>query len=130
LRTDEGVELRRAGVLALLASHAERRETPPTILVAFPYGASLHLDFPQWQHRKDEKATMGRPNFSDDLKRHAVGQIAERRYRVAEVSQWLGVRPHAVCLEAAVAQADQERDAIARRVRTTADCESGRRLEN
>ena len=33
---------------------------------------------------------MGKPNFSDEFKRDAVAQIAERGYPVAEVSQRLG----------------------------------------
>lgn len=37
---------------------------------------------------------MGKPNFSDELKRDAVAQITERGYPVAEVSQRLGVSQH------------------------------------
>ena len=39
---------------------------------------------------------MGKPNFSDEFKRDAAAQITERCYRVAEVSQRLGVSPHAL----------------------------------
>jgi len=39
---------------------------------------------------------MGKPNFSDQFKRDAVAQITERGYRVAEVSQRLGVSPHSL----------------------------------
>ena len=39
---------------------------------------------------------MGKPNFSDEFKRDAVAQITERGYRVAEVSQRLGVSPHSL----------------------------------
>ncbi len=37
---------------------------------------------------------MGKANFSDEFKRDAVAQITERGYRVAEVSERLGVRQH------------------------------------
>ena len=37
---------------------------------------------------------MGKANFSDEFKRDAVAQITERGYRVAEVSQRLGVSQH------------------------------------
>ena len=36
---------------------------------------------------------MGKANFSDEFKRDAVAQITERGYRVAEVSERLGVSP-------------------------------------
>ncbi|WP_080504548.1 IS3 family transposase [Granulibacter bethesdensis] len=39
---------------------------------------------------------MGKPNFSDAFKRDAVAQITERGYRVAEVSQRLGVSAHSL----------------------------------
>jgi transposase len=39
---------------------------------------------------------MGKANFSDDFKRHAVAQITERGYPVAEVSQRLGVSQHSL----------------------------------
>ena len=39
---------------------------------------------------------MGKPNFSDELKRDAVAQITERGYPVAEVSQRLGVSQHSL----------------------------------
>lgn len=39
---------------------------------------------------------MGKANFSDDFKRDAVAQISERGYRVAEVSQRLGVSQHSL----------------------------------
>ena len=39
---------------------------------------------------------MGKPNFSDEFKRDAVAQITERGYRVAEISQRLGVSPHSL----------------------------------
>jgi len=39
---------------------------------------------------------MGRGNFSEEFKRDAVAQITERGYRVAEVSQRLGVSPHSL----------------------------------
>lgn len=39
---------------------------------------------------------MGKPNFSDEFRRAAVAQITERGYRVAEVSQQLGVSPHSL----------------------------------
>ena len=39
---------------------------------------------------------MGKPDFSDGFKRDAVAQITERGYRVAEVSQRLGVSPHSL----------------------------------
>ena len=39
---------------------------------------------------------MGKPNFSDEFKRDAAAQIAERGYPVAEVSQRLGVSPHSL----------------------------------
>ena len=39
---------------------------------------------------------MGKANFSDDFKRDAVAQITERGYRVAEVSQRLGVSQHSL----------------------------------
>jgi len=39
---------------------------------------------------------MGKANFSDELKRDAVAQITERGYRVAEVSERLGVSPHSL----------------------------------
>jgi transposase len=39
---------------------------------------------------------MGKVNFSDDFKRDAVAQIAERGYPVAEVSQRLGVSRHSL----------------------------------
>ncbi|MBA4048929.1 MAG: hypothetical protein C0476_10355 [Sphingomonas sp.] len=35
----------------------------------------------------------GKTNFSDECKRHAVAQIAERDYPVADVSRRLGVNP-------------------------------------
>ena len=37
---------------------------------------------------------MGKPNFSDEFKQDAMAQITERGYRVAEVSQRLGVSQH------------------------------------
>jgi len=39
---------------------------------------------------------MGKPNFSDGLKRDAVVPITERGYPVADVSQRLGVSPHSL----------------------------------
>lgn len=39
---------------------------------------------------------MGQPNFSDEFKRDAVAQITERGYRVADVSQRLGVSAHSL----------------------------------
>ena len=39
---------------------------------------------------------MGKRNFSDEFKRDAVGQITERGYPVAEVSQRLGVSAHSL----------------------------------
>ena len=39
---------------------------------------------------------MGKPNFSDELKRDAVAQITERGHPVAEVFQRLGVRQHSL----------------------------------
>lgn len=39
---------------------------------------------------------MGRSRFSDDFKRDAVAQITQRGYRVAEVSERLGVSPHSL----------------------------------
>lgn len=39
---------------------------------------------------------MGKPNFSDEFKRDAVAQITERGYRVADVSQRLGVSQHSL----------------------------------
>jgi len=39
---------------------------------------------------------MGKPNFSDEFKRDAVTQITERGYRVAEVSERLGVSQHSL----------------------------------
>jgi len=39
---------------------------------------------------------MGKPNFSDEFKRDAVAQITERGYRVAEVSERLGVSQHSL----------------------------------
>ncbi|USA60594.1 IS3 family transposase (plasmid) [Qipengyuania citrea] len=39
---------------------------------------------------------MGKANFSDEFKRDAVAQITERGYRVAEVSQRLGVSQHSL----------------------------------
>ena len=39
---------------------------------------------------------MGKPSFSDEFKRDAVAQITERGYRVAEVSQRLGVSQHSL----------------------------------
>jgi len=39
---------------------------------------------------------MGTGNFSDECKRDAVAQITERGYRVAEVSQRLGVSQHSL----------------------------------
>ncbi len=39
---------------------------------------------------------MGRNRFSDDFKRDAVAQITQRGYRVAEVSERLGVSPHSL----------------------------------
>lgn len=39
---------------------------------------------------------MGKPNFSDEFKRDAVGQITGRGYPVAEVSQRLGVSAHSL----------------------------------
>ena len=40
---------------------------------------------------------MGKPNFSDEIKRDAAPQITERGYPVADVSQRLGVRPPMWC---------------------------------
>ena len=37
---------------------------------------------------------MGQANFSDEFKRDAVALITERGYRVAEVSERLGVSQH------------------------------------
>jgi len=37
---------------------------------------------------------MGKPKSSDEFKRDAVAQITDRGYRVAELSQRLGVSPH------------------------------------
>lgn len=39
---------------------------------------------------------MGNVNFSDEFKRDAVAQITERGYRVAEVSERLGVSQHSL----------------------------------
>jgi transposase len=39
---------------------------------------------------------VGKPNFSDEFKRDAVAQIAERGYPVAEVSRRLGVSTHSL----------------------------------
>ena len=39
---------------------------------------------------------MGKANFSDEAKRDAVAQVTERGYRVAEVSERLGVSPHSL----------------------------------
>ena len=39
---------------------------------------------------------MGKANFSDEFKRDAVAQITERGYRVAEVSERLGVSQHSL----------------------------------
>lgn len=39
---------------------------------------------------------MGKANFSDEFKRDAVTQITERGYRVAEVSERLGVSQHSL----------------------------------
>jgi transposase len=39
---------------------------------------------------------MGKGNFSEDFKLDAVRQITERGYRVAEVSQRLGVSQHSL----------------------------------
>ena len=39
---------------------------------------------------------MGRGNFSEDFKRDAVTQIAERGYPVAEVAQRLGESQHSL----------------------------------
>lgn len=39
---------------------------------------------------------MSKGNYSDDFKRDAVAQITERGYRVAEVSQRLGVSAHSL----------------------------------
>ena len=39
---------------------------------------------------------MGTGNFSDEFKRDAVAQLTERGYRVAEVSQRLGVSQHSL----------------------------------
>jgi transposase len=39
---------------------------------------------------------MGRIKFSDDFKRDAVAQITQRGYRVAEVSDRLGVSQHSL----------------------------------
>ena len=39
---------------------------------------------------------MGKANFIDEFKRDAVAQITERGYRVAEVSERLGVSQHSL----------------------------------
>lgn len=39
---------------------------------------------------------MGKVNFSDEFKRDAVAQIAERGCRVAEVSERLGISRHSL----------------------------------
>ena len=39
---------------------------------------------------------MSKANFSDEFKRDAVSQIAERGYPVSEVSQRLGVSTHSL----------------------------------
>jgi transposase-like protein len=39
---------------------------------------------------------MGKPNFSDELKRDAVHQIIVRGYAVREVSERLGVSAHSL----------------------------------
>ena len=39
---------------------------------------------------------MGKANFSEEFKRDAVAQITERGYRVAEVSERLGVSHHSL----------------------------------
>jgi len=39
---------------------------------------------------------MGKPNFSDEFKRDAATQITERGYRVAGVSERLGVSQHSL----------------------------------
>lgn len=39
---------------------------------------------------------MGKANFTEEFKRDAVREITERRYRVAEVSQRLGVSQHSL----------------------------------
>jgi len=39
---------------------------------------------------------MGNANFSDEFKRDAVAQITERGYRVAEVSERLGISQHSL----------------------------------
>jgi transposase len=39
---------------------------------------------------------MGNARFSDEFKRDAVRQMTERGYRVAEVSQRLGVSQHSL----------------------------------
>ncbi len=39
---------------------------------------------------------MGKDNFTEDFKRDAVRQITERGYRVADVSERLGVSAHSL----------------------------------
>jgi transposase len=39
---------------------------------------------------------MGKGNFNEDFKRDAVAQITERGYRVADVSERLGVSQHSL----------------------------------
>jgi len=39
---------------------------------------------------------MGKVNFSDEFKRHAVAQNTERGYAVADVSKRLGVSTHSL----------------------------------
>ena len=63
---------------------------------------------------------MGKANFSDDFKRDAVAQITERGYRVAEVSQRLGVSLHSLYArkrQLAQRPEDDERDAEIRRLK-------------
>ena len=71
---------------------------------------------------------MGQANFSDEFKRDAVAQITERGYRVAEVSERLGVSQHSLYAWkrqlAKVVSGDADKDAAgsnARRAPGSAD---------
>jgi transposase-like protein len=64
---------------------------------------------------------MGKANFSDEFKRDPVAQITERGYRVAEVSQRLGVSPHSLYMWkrqfGKVASGDASKDAQIRQLK-------------
>ena len=64
---------------------------------------------------------MGKGNFSDEFKRDAVAQIAERGYPVAEVSRRLGVSAHSLYAWkrkfAKASSGESEKDAEIRRLK-------------